>query len=82
MDGSSQSAWIGVKDALARFAHHATHRPHAERERQCGELLLELLKLADRMNVDLFSASQQLIGDRAKTLPRRVDLAESGNRDD
>ncbi len=79
MDGSSQSAWIGVKDALARFAHQATHRPHAERERQCGELLLELVKLADRMNVDLFGASQQLIGDRARTLPRLVNVAEPSN---
>lgn len=78
MEGTQQNAWIGVKDALARFGHQASNRPHAERERQCGELLLELLKLADRMNVDLFRVSAQLIGDRARTMPRPLNLAESG----
>ncbi|MFO1401336.1 MAG: hypothetical protein U1F30_09020 [Steroidobacteraceae bacterium] len=79
MDGTQQSAWIGVKEALARFGHHASNRPHAERERQCGELLLELLKLSDRMNVDLFRVSAELIGDRVRTVPRALNLAESGN---
>ncbi len=60
MEGTQQNAWIGVKDALARFGHQASNRPHAERERQCGELLLELLKLADRMNVDLRAFEETL----------------------
>ncbi|MCC7461397.1 MAG: hypothetical protein IT480_02925 [Gammaproteobacteria bacterium] len=78
MDGTPHGSWIELKDALARFARDALHRPHDERERQCGELLLELLKVADRMNVDLFEAGAQLIGERASQIPRLVRATGPG----
>jgi hypothetical protein len=78
MSGSQHYAWVGLKDALAHFAQQATERPQAERERQCGELLLELLKLADRMDVDLFDVCERVIGERARNMPRLVRFPESG----
>jgi NTP pyrophosphatase (non-canonical NTP hydrolase) len=55
-----------VKSALTRFAASRAGAPHEQTEREFGELLLYLIRLAEKHGVDLIGAGERQIEDRAK----------------
>lgn len=50
-----------VKDLLNDFASERANLPHAQLEREFGDVLLYLVRLAERLEVDLISAGQRQI---------------------
>jgi hypothetical protein len=58
-----------VKDLLNDFASERTKLPHAQLEREFGDLLLYLVRLAERLEVDLISAGQRQIDRLAAISP-------------
>jgi hypothetical protein len=50
-----------VKDLLNDFANERAKLPHAQLEREFGDLLLYLVRLAEHLEVDLISAGQRQI---------------------
>jgi len=78
MDGPEESgsdALRAVKEALRHFARGRAGQSRDEAERDFGELLIYLLKLAGRMNIDIMAACQddlaQLAGELAAPRPAR-----------
>lgn len=78
MDGLEQhgsDALRAVKEALRHFARSRASQSREEAERDFGELLLYLLKLAGRMNIDVMAACQddlsRLAGELAAPRPAR-----------
>lgn len=58
-----------VKDLLNDFANERIKLPHAQLEREFGDLLLYLVRLAERLEVDLISAGQRQIDRLAAISP-------------
>ncbi len=58
-----------VKDLLNDFANERAKLPHAQLEREFGDLLLYLVRLAERLEVDLISAGQKQIDRLAAISP-------------
>jgi hypothetical protein len=58
-----------LKDLLNEFANERTKLPHAQLEREFGDLLLYLVRLAERLDVDLISAGQRQIDRLAAISP-------------
>lgn len=54
-----------TKQTLHDFALYRAGATKAQLESEFGELLLYLLRLADRLDVDLFAAADKLIEQRA-----------------
>jgi hypothetical protein len=50
-----------VKDLLNDFANERAKLPHSQLEREFGDLLLYLVRLAERLEVDLIGAGQRQI---------------------
>ena len=71
-----------LKQSLQRFANQrATKLPaiRPQLEAEIGELLLTLLRLSDQLDVDLITAAEQRLEQRAQGLPRLVvDASKSG----
>jgi hypothetical protein len=64
-----------AKRALHQFADALAARPVVQRDKTAqdfGELFLTLLKLADRLDVDLIKAAEDLIEQRAANSPTLV----------
>jgi NTP pyrophosphatase (non-canonical NTP hydrolase) len=55
-----------VKTMLTRFADSRAGLPREQVEREFGELLLYLIRLAEKNGVDLIAASEQQIASRGK----------------
>ncbi len=62
-----------VKTTLTRFAHSRAAMPLEQSEREFGELLLYLIRLAEKNGVDLISAGERQVDDRA-----RLDIRVAG----
>lgn len=58
-----------VKDLLNDFANERSKLPHAQLEREFGDLLLYLVRLAERLEVDLIGAGQKQIDRLAAISP-------------
>jgi len=58
-----------VKDLLNEFANERAKLPHAQLEREFGDLLLYMVRLAERLEVDLISAGQRQIDRLAAISP-------------
>jgi hypothetical protein len=61
-----------VKDLLNDFANERAKAPKAQLEREFGDLLLYLVRLAERLEVDLISAGQKQINRLAAISPALV----------
>jgi NTP pyrophosphatase (non-canonical NTP hydrolase) len=55
-----------VKSALTRFATSRAGEPHEQTEREFGELLLYLIRLAEKNGVDLIGAGERQVETRSK----------------
>ncbi len=64
-----------IKVALTRFATSRTDAPHDQTEREFGELLLYLIRLAEKNGVDLIGASERQVENRAN-----IDLRIVGKK--
>jgi NTP pyrophosphatase (non-canonical NTP hydrolase) len=64
-----------VKATLARFAASRAGAPQEQTEREFGELLLYLIRLAEKNGVDLISASERQVESRAK-----IDVRIAGKK--
>jgi hypothetical protein len=58
-----------VKDLLNDFANERAKLPRSQLEREFGGLLLYLVRLAERLDVDLISAGQRQIDRLAEISP-------------
>lgn len=66
-----------VKQALHDFALHRGNAPLEQLEREFGELFLYLMRLADKLEVDLIAAADKCIQHRATQSPVLIpELAE------
>jgi hypothetical protein len=55
-----------VKTTLTRFAASRAGMPREQSEREFGELLLYLIRLAEKNGVDLIRAGERQVDDRSK----------------
>ena len=55
-----------VKTTLTRFAASRVGVPHEQTEREFGELLLYLIRLAEKNGVDLIGAGERQVENRSK----------------
>jgi hypothetical protein len=58
-----------IKDLLNDFANERAKLPRAQLEREFGDLLLYLVRVAERLEVDLISAGQRQIDRLAEISP-------------
>lgn len=56
-----------LKDAFARFSAERARWPRARVEQDMGELLVCLVRAADRAGIDLFEAGKDLLSPRLAT---------------
>jgi len=67
-----------VKQALHDFALNRGSAPLEHLEREFGELFLYLMRLADKLDVDLIAAADKCLQQRATQSPVLIpELAES-----
>jgi NTP pyrophosphatase (non-canonical NTP hydrolase) len=62
-----------VKATIARFAAGQESVPQATREREFGDLLLYLIRLAEQCGVDLIAASEQRVAEKASRMPKAAN---------
>jgi NTP pyrophosphatase (non-canonical NTP hydrolase) len=74
MDQSNKEVTISdVKRLLGRFAADRADRPLKEVEIEYGDLLLYLIRLADKAGVDLMTGANRAMDRRARVMPRPAD---------
>ena len=61
-----------LKDLLSAYADECTGVPRDQVEREFGDLLLTLVRLAGRLDLDLIEAGQRQIAQSARVPPRLV----------
>ena len=61
-----------VKKVLTSFASGRTPESALQLEAEFGDLLLFMIRLADKQGIDLFRAGRRQVERRAKTMPRAV----------
>ena len=66
-----------VKQSLQRFVESRVSAPREQREREFGELLLYLVSLAEKHDVDLIGSAVNQVGDRARRRLRVVNEVRS-----
>ena len=71
------SALMMVKQSLQRFAESRVNAPREQQEREFGELLLYLVRLAEKYDVDLIGSAVNQVGDRARRRLRVVNEVRS-----
>jgi hypothetical protein len=62
-----------VKQLLGRFAASRTNEPLKVVELEYGDLLLYLIRLADKAGVDLMTGANRALDRRARVMPRPAD---------
>lgn len=61
-----------VKVTLSQFADSQSGRPFQKVEAEFGDLLLYLIRLAEKAGIDLLDTAQKQVGRRSKALTRIV----------
>ena len=61
-----------IKDLLSAYADECTGVPRERVEREFGDLLLTLVRLAGRLDLDLIEAGQRQVALSTRTAPRLV----------
>ena len=61
-----------IKDLLSAYADECTGVPRERVEREFGDLLLTLVRLAGRLDLDLIEAGQRQISQSTLATPRLV----------
>ena len=61
-----------IKDLLSAYADECTGVPRERVEREFGDLLLTLVRLAGRLDLDLIEAGQRQVAQSALPAPRLV----------
>ncbi|HVN98518.1 MAG TPA: hypothetical protein VMT49_00630 [Steroidobacteraceae bacterium] len=61
-----------IKDLLNAYADECTGVPRERVEREFGDLLLTLVRLAGRLDLDLIEAGQRQIARTAQVAPKLV----------
>ena len=59
-----------IKDLLSAYADECTGVPRERVEREFGDLLLTLVRLAGRLDLDLIEAGQRQVAQAARVAPR------------
>ena len=82
MATSEYNPFIALKRALQNYSAYRASLPDAEREttsRELGELLITLVSIADRLDVDLVRAAEESVARRAQSVPHLVQIARPGD---
>lgn len=61
-----------IKDLLGAYADECTGVPREQVEREFGDLLLTMVRLAGRLDLDLIEAGQRQVAQAARVAPRLV----------
>jgi hypothetical protein len=74
MEQKSKDVTIAdVKRLLSRFAADRAGKPPKDVEAEYGDLLLYLIRLAEKSGVDLMTGANQELDRRARAMPRPAD---------
>jgi NTP pyrophosphatase (non-canonical NTP hydrolase) len=82
MAAAEYSEFVELKRSLQHYSEYRASLPEDELEttsRELGELLITLVSVADRLNVDLVRAAEDAVARRALTVPRLVQIARPGD---
>jgi NTP pyrophosphatase (non-canonical NTP hydrolase) len=78
---SDRSEFLALKRALQQFTEQRAALPREAAERtalELGELLITLVNMADRLDIDLVQAGERAVKQRALDVPRLVQIARPG----
>ena len=74
---SAPASVAAIKQLLNAYADECTGVPRERVEQEFGDLLLYLVRLAGRLDLDLIEAGQKQLAERARTTPKLVPDPES-----
>ncbi len=81
MAASDHSEFLALKRALQQYTEQRALLPPEAAERtalELGELLITLVKMAERFDIDLVQAGERAVQQRALDAPRLVQIARPG----
>ena len=82
MATSDHSEFLAIKRALREYTEQRAALPREAAERtalELGELLIVLVSIADRLNIDLVQAGERALKQRALEVPKLVQIARPGD---
>ena len=82
MATSDHSEFLALKRALQLYTEQRAALPRAAAERtarELGELLISLIHIADRLDIDLVRAGELAVKRRAVDVPRLVQIVPPGD---
>ena len=82
MAASEYNEFLALKRALQHYSEYRASLPDGALEttsRELGELLITLVSIADRLDVDLVRAAEESVARRAQSVPRLVQIARPGD---
>ena len=82
MATSDNSEFAALKRALQQYTEQRAALPSDAAERtahELGELLIALVSIADRLDIDLVRAGELAVTRRAVDVPRLVQIARPGD---
>jgi len=82
MATSDHSEFLAIKRALREYTEQRAALPREAAERtalELGELLIALVSIADRLNIDLVQAGERALKQRALEVPKLVQIARPGD---
>jgi NTP pyrophosphatase (non-canonical NTP hydrolase) len=82
MAATDYNEFVALKRALQHYSEYRASLPDGELERtsrELGELLITLVSVADRHNVDLVRAAEEAVALRAQNVPQLVQIARPGD---
>jgi hypothetical protein len=84
MSRRNHDDFVALKLALQVYAQARAAVPREQREpaaRELGELLVSVVSVADRLDVDLVRAAEEHVARRAADMPRLLIAAGGQDRD-
>ena len=78
---SDRSEFLALKRALQQYTEQRAGQPLEAAERtalELGELLIALVNMAERLDIDLVQAGERAVKQRALDVPRLVQIARPG----
>lgn len=78
---SDHSEFLALKRALQQYTEQRAGQPREAAERtalELGELLIALVNIAERLDIDLVQAGERAVKQRALDAPRLVQIARPG----